>query len=76
MYTTITIVSYIFILSLVFVGGYVLSYLLRRNKTYSGTIKVIRKPEGVLYSLELHEDPVMLEYMNEVVFKVENSDES
>jgi len=39
-------------------------------------MKIIREDDKVIYSLELHEDPVMLEYKKEVVFKVETSDES
>lgn len=53
--------------------GFLASELLRRNRTISGTIYVIRTDEKTLYSLELTEDPEMIEFKKKVVFKVDNS---
>lgn len=50
------------------------SIIFRRNRSYSGVMKVIRDEDKVLYSLELNEDPIYLEHMPEIVFKVETSD--
>lgn len=69
------IVNYILIPALAFVLGFLLCFIYR-NKDYSGTMKVIRDENKVLYSLELHEDPIVLEEKSEVVFKVETSDQS
>lgn len=68
--------SYIFVANLAFLFGYVISGIIRKNKGYSGTMKVIRDENKVLYSLELSEDPIMLEHKSEVVFKVDTSDQS
>lgn len=68
--------SYIFIPILAFVIGYGISRIRRKTKSYSGTMKIIRDENKVLYSLELHEDPSMLEHQSEVVFKVDTSDQS
>jgi hypothetical protein len=48
----------------------------RTSSNPSGVMKVIKEEDRVLYSLELHEDPSLLEHMSEVIFKVETSDES
>lgn len=67
------VISYI----LVFILGFIVSFLyIKKIKDYSGTMKVIRDEDKVLYSLELHEDPIMLEQKREVVFKVDTSDQS
>jgi phosphate/sulfate permease len=66
--------SYILIPILAFVIGYRISHIRRRIKSYSGTMKVIRDENKVLYSLELSEDPSMLEQKSEVIFKVDTSD--
>jgi hypothetical protein len=53
--------------------GFLVCELMRRNRTISGTIYVIRTDEKTLYSLELTEDPEMIEFKKKVVFKVDNS---
>lgn len=72
----VTVLIYILVISLSFSLGFILGSLFKNIKNYSGTIKVTREENRVLYSLELDEDPSMLEFMPEVVFKVETSDES
>ena len=56
--------------------GFIFCTLFRRVASYSGVMKIIKEDDRVLYSLELHEDPIMLEHVTEVIFKVETSDES
>lgn len=57
--------------------GFSICFMLKRKSEYSGVMKVIREENNKLvYSLELLQDPVELEYMSEVIFKVETSDES
>lgn len=56
-----------------FVVGFLVSELIRRNKSISGTIYVIRTDEKTLYSLELTEEPEMIEFKKKVIFKVDNS---
>jgi hypothetical protein len=65
---------------IVFIAGFLFGYMMRnflRNaRYYVGVIKVTREENRILYSLEFDEDPSELEKMNEVVFKVETSEES
>lgn len=60
--------------------GLILSVLiyiiLRKTNSYVGIMKIIREEDKLVYSLELHEDPIVLEGMNEIIFKVESSDKS
>lgn len=56
--------------------GFGTSMLVRNASSYAGIMKITRTDEKVVYSLELQEDPALLEYVGEVVFKVETSDES
>lgn len=56
--------------------GFIICSIFRKTRKYVGVMKIIREDEKLVYSLELLEDPIMLEYMSEVVFKVETSDES
>lgn len=67
------ILSYFLVASLTFILGF---FTIKKMQSYSGTMKVIRDENKVLYSLELDEDPVMLEHKSEVVFRVETSDQS
>lgn len=71
-----TVLIYILFLTLGIIIGIALNTAVRAKRSYSGTLRVIREENKVLYSLELDEDPNMLEYMPEVVFKVDTSDES
>lgn len=73
MHIFLIIISYILVFNL---GVLVYSLFIARTKDYSGTMKVIRDENKILYSLELHEDPIMLEQKSEVVFKVDTSDQS
>lgn len=52
-----------------FLGFWLRGWLWSRHE-FDGVIKVLRDEDRLIYSLELHEDPAMLEHMNEVVFKV------
>lgn len=72
------VLSYILVGGLAFTAGFLASIIIRksRNNSGTGTIKVIKNENKILYSLELHDDPTMLEHKREVVFKVETSDES
>jgi hypothetical protein len=56
--------------------GFVTFTTFRKMRSYAGIMKITREDNKVLYSLELHEDPVMLQHASEIVFKVETSDES
>lgn len=73
MYTFITVISYIVVSSVIFLGGYVTAVIFRKSKGYFGVIKVIREEDRVLYSLEIPGDPSDLERETEVTFKVEAS---
>lgn len=67
---------------ILFVGmciGYALRHWLSAMQTYSGILRVIKGEGKTIYSLELKEDPELLAFKPEVVFKVvtlmeENSD--
>jgi len=39
-------------------------------QSFDGVMRVTRNEEKTVYSLELHEDPDMLAYKPEVIFKV------
>ena len=56
--------------------GFIICTMLRKMHSYAGVMKIIREDDKLVYSLELHEDPIMLEHVSEVIFKVETSDES
>lgn len=66
----------IIIFSIGVVLGFILCSILRRRSGYAGVLKVIKEGNGVLYSLELQDDPESLELEDEIVFKVETSDPS
>lgn len=55
--------------------GFVLQRWLGRRRSYSGIIQVTRTPDKTLFSLELQEDPEMIAYQDEIVFKVITSEE-
>lgn len=76
MYIFLIVIGYILVASLAFIFGFIMSLVIRKTQGYSGTMKVIRDENKILYSLELHEDPIMLEHKSEVVFKVDTSDQS
>jgi hypothetical protein len=70
------VISYILAISLGCMLAWIFLYFIMKSRNYSGTMKVIRDEDKVLYSLELEEDPIMLEHRNEVIFKVQTSDQS
>jgi hypothetical protein len=70
------ILSYFLVASFAFSAGFVFFEISRKNRSYSGVMKILREENKLVYSLELQEDPLMLEYKSEVVFKVETSDKS
>lgn len=76
MNTLITVLSYILVAGSAMLLMWVILFSIGRKKTYSGTIKVIPSEGKLIYSLELEEDPIVLQNMREVIFKVETSDES
>lgn len=57
-------------------AGFILHRWLGRKSSYSGTISVSRTPDKTLFSLELEGDPEEIAYKDEVVFKVETSEEN
>ena len=52
-----------------------MGYLLRQwafsMKSFDGVMRVIKEEEKTVYSLELREDPEMLAFKPEVIFKVQ-----
>jgi hypothetical protein len=70
------VLSYILVGVLGIFVGFAFLFFVGKYRGYSGVIKVIPEEGRLIYSLELHEDPIMLQHMREVVFKVETSDES
>jgi hypothetical protein len=72
----IHIASYLAILIVGFsIGFSVRAWLVRRQKV-GGVIYVIKGDEKLTYSLELEDDPEMLQFKKQVIFKVENSEDS
>ena len=58
------------------VFGFIICSAFKRQSTYSGVMKIIKEEDRVLYSLELLDSPELLLLMDEILFKVETSDES
>lgn len=56
--------------------GFVMCAIRRNASSYAGRMVIIREEDRLVYSLELDEDPAMLEHKPEVVFRVVTSDES
>ena len=50
--------------------GYLLRHWMLSMQSFSGTMRVTKTNEKTIYSLELEEDPEMLAFKPEVVFKV------
>lgn len=48
---------------------------LERKRANTGTILVIKKEDGILYSLEMNDSPEMLQYKKRACFKVKISDD-
>jgi len=69
---TILVTAFV-VACITFPAGFAACIFLRNSRRYSGTIKITQEENKVLYSLELHEDPIVLQHVSEVVFKVETS---
>lgn len=50
--------------------GYALRHWLFTMQSFDGVMRVTKGEEKTVYSLELHEDPDLLAFKQEVVFKV------
>jgi len=55
--------------------GFMFHVWLGRRRSFSGIIQVTKTPDKTLFSLELTEDPEMIAYQDEIVFKVVTSEE-
>lgn len=63
----------------IFIGssvGLIIGVMFKRTNSYVGVMKIIREDGKYVYSLELNEDPIELAYRDEIIFKVETSEES
>lgn len=49
--------------------------ILERKKAFIGTIIVIKKEDGILYSLEMDDSPEKLQFKKRAYFKVKISDD-
>lgn len=58
----------------IFFGGLAIGYMLRHwlasMQSFDGVMRVTKSEKKTVYSLELHEDPDMLAFKPEVIFKV------
>lgn len=63
----------IFDLGLLF--GFLIIFLLGRRRSCIGTIMVIKKKDGILYSLEMNDSPENLQFKKRACFKVKVSEE-
>lgn len=59
----------------VFIGFILRKWLVDRSG-YDGDLLIIKDDDKIIYSLELHEDPEMMEFKNELIFKVKPLEES
>jgi hypothetical protein len=55
-----------------FVGFCIRSWIQRRTN-YNGTIYVTKNPDKTLYSLELDDDPELIQFRKKVILKVDTS---
>lgn len=64
----------------VFYFGVFIGFVLRKwivdRSGYDGDLLIIKDDNKIIYSLELHEDPEMMEFKNELIFKVKPLEES
>lgn len=56
-------------------SGFILHWSLRRLRSYSGIMHVVKHPDKTVFTLDVIEDPVLLIDKDEVIFKVETSHE-
>jgi|KBSMisStaDraftv2_1062788.scaffolds.fasta_scaffold27891_4 hypothetical protein len=59
----------------VFIGFILRKWLVDRSG-YDGDLLIIKDDDKIIYSLELHDDPEMMEFKNELIFKVKPLEES
>ena len=59
-----------------FALGFFVCFMTKRNQEHSGVMKIIRDDNKTVYSLELFDDPELLENRNKVIFKVHNYESS
>lgn len=64
------LIFYSFLLLILFIMA-----LLERKRAYMGTILVIKKEDGILYSLEIDDSPEKLQFKKRAYFKVKISDD-
>jgi len=50
--------------------GFFLKYFLDKHADFTGVIWTVKDDDKIVYSLELYDDPELIQNMNEVVFKV------
>jgi len=50
--------------------GFFLKYFFDKNADFTGVIWTTKDDDKIIYSLELYEDPELIQMQNEVVFKV------
>lgn len=70
------LITNISILIVGFVAGFFVNRFIFVKKEYGGTIVVTKNEEKTIYSLELNDYPDSIDYMDEVLFKIEHPDES
>lgn len=56
--------------------GFIVRKWLVDRSGYDGAIIITKEEDKILYSLELHEEPEMIEFMNEIILKVKQPEES
>ena len=55
--------------------GLIMQRGLARRRSYSGIMNVVKHPDKTVFTLDVHEDPVLLIDKDEVIFKVVTSEE-
>lgn len=58
------------------ITGFAAKAWLTVKRDYGGVITVTRDGDKLVYSLELQDDPVEIQYKKEVLFKVDTPEES
>lgn len=71
----LTIGEYVVIFYAGLAVGFFLKGWLLNKSGFDGDIIVTKEGDKTLYSLELHEDPRLIQYQNEVILKVKMSSE-
>lgn len=55
--------------------GFWLKHWLLNRSGYDGRVVILKDNDKILYSLELHDDPVEIQYKNELILKVKPLEE-